>query len=192
MYDKRFVEQLEEFIPHLHEVKFFGGEPFVIDLYYQIWEKIVQIKPEVLITIQTNGTVLNDRIKRIMEHGNFHITVSLDSLNPEVYQRIRQNSDLDKVKSNIQYFRNYAKSKENFIGISVCAMRHNWKDFPHLVEYCHELDIPIYFHTLIAPLDCSLWNLSEEQLMKIIKYLTNHKFEQNTPCLLYTSPSPRD
>ncbi|MDP6909849.1 MAG: SPASM domain-containing protein, partial [Flavobacteriales bacterium] len=60
-YDEAFVEQLEEFIPHLEEVKFYGGEPFLIDIYYQIWEKIIEINPTVRISVQTNGTILNNR-----------------------------------------------------------------------------------------------------------------------------------
>src|SRR5690606_6216470 len=35
-YDSTFVEQLKEFIPHLKEAKFLGGEPFLIDIYYEI------------------------------------------------------------------------------------------------------------------------------------------------------------
>ena len=36
-YNDAFVDQLEEFIPNLHSTRFFGGEPFLIDIYYNIW-----------------------------------------------------------------------------------------------------------------------------------------------------------
>ncbi len=45
VYDAAFVDQLEEFIPYLEEVKFYGGEPFLIDIYYDIWERIMRINP---------------------------------------------------------------------------------------------------------------------------------------------------
>ena len=43
-YDDNFAEQLREFIPHLEEAKFFGGEPFLIRSYFQIWELMKHIK----------------------------------------------------------------------------------------------------------------------------------------------------
>ena len=52
-YDAAFVKQLEEFIPHLEEVKFYGGEPFLIEIYYEIWEKIMELNPKVRISVQT-------------------------------------------------------------------------------------------------------------------------------------------
>ena len=38
IYDDAFLLQLEEFLPHLNEAKFIGGEPFLIPIYYKIWE----------------------------------------------------------------------------------------------------------------------------------------------------------
>jgi MoaA/NifB/PqqE/SkfB family radical SAM enzyme len=38
-YNEAFVEQLEEFIPHLKELRFNGGEPFLINSVFRIFEK---------------------------------------------------------------------------------------------------------------------------------------------------------
>jgi len=40
-YDDFFVEQLEEYIPHLEKTEFLGGESFFIPLYFIIWIKII-------------------------------------------------------------------------------------------------------------------------------------------------------
>ena len=35
VYDQAFVEQLLPFLPHLTNAKFLGGEPFLVDIYYE-------------------------------------------------------------------------------------------------------------------------------------------------------------
>jgi len=46
-YGKKFVEELKEFIPHLHEARFNGGEPFLIQMYLEIWDLIFELNPNV-------------------------------------------------------------------------------------------------------------------------------------------------
>jgi MoaA/NifB/PqqE/SkfB family radical SAM enzyme len=102
-YDDKFVTQLEEFIPYLKEAKFLGGEPFLIKIYYKIWEKIIEINPDCVIDIQTNATILNSGIKDLLERGRFRIGVSIDSQTKEIYEKIRVNSNYEIVKSNLEY-----------------------------------------------------------------------------------------
>lgn len=56
-YNDAFVEQLEEFIPHLKELRFNGGEPFLINAVFRIFEKVEKLNPKLKIVIATNGTV---------------------------------------------------------------------------------------------------------------------------------------
>ena len=41
VYDANFVAQLKEFIPHLEHTTFSGGEPFLINIYFDIWDKMI-------------------------------------------------------------------------------------------------------------------------------------------------------
>lgn len=175
-YDKEFVKQLEKYIPHLHKTSFYGGEPFVIDIYYDIWEKIIKLNPECIIFVQTNASVLNTKIEKLMSKGNFHFNVSLDSLQKDIFQGIRIGSDYDKVIHNINYFIEYCKNKNSFIGISACVLQQNWKELPDLVKYSNNKDIPIYFNTVRFPPNTSLWNLKPDELKKISDYLSNVSF----------------
>jgi len=175
-YDKKFIEQLEEFLPYLNELKFYGGEPFLIDIYYDIWDKIAEINPDIHIIVQTNGTVLNSRVKKVIEKGEFHITISLDSLQKENYEKIRKNSKFEDVIENIKYFHDYCKTKNTFFGISVCAMKQNYHELPELISFCNKLDVPVYIHTIWFPLNCSLWNLASNDLAQIFDYLSEFDF----------------
>lgn len=179
-YDNGFVEQLEEFIPYLDEVKFYGGEPFLIELYYQIWEKIIEINPRVRISVQTNATVLNNRVKRILEHIDFHINVSFDSLQKNTYENIRVNADFDRTLENLKWFREYCKNKNTFFGVSVCAMQQNWKELPDFINFCNRLQVPVYFHTVLYPSSCSIIEMEAEKLKEVCDYLDSFNFPEST------------
>jgi sulfatase maturation enzyme AslB (radical SAM superfamily) len=180
-YDNQFVTQLEEFIPHLEEVKFYGGEPFLIDLYYDIWRKIIQLNPSVRISIQTNGTILNNKVKRIMEQSEFHVGISIDSLKKTDYESIRKNASFERTMENVAWFREYCKTRGTFFGIAACAMTHNWQELPDFVRYGNKFDIPIYFNTVFFPAELGFSSLSAEKLQHIIDVLSLEKFPQNSP-----------
>ncbi len=179
-YDAEFVNQLEEFIPYLEKINFYGGEPFLIEIYYDIWERVKKLNPSLLLSVQTNGTVLNNRVKRIMESTNFHLNISLDSLQKENYERIRKNADFDRVMENISYFYDYCKSRNTFFGISVCAMQQNWQEIPDFITYCNKLQVPVYIHTVFYPAQCAIRTMKPEQLSAMVEYLQQFSFPANT------------
>ncbi|MBK8698401.1 MAG: hypothetical protein IPN29_02155 [Saprospiraceae bacterium] len=39
-YDDKFVDERAEFLPGITDLKFLGGEPFLIDAYLKIWERV--------------------------------------------------------------------------------------------------------------------------------------------------------
>ncbi len=180
-YNTAFVNQLEEFIPYLDEVKFYGGEPFLVDIYYDIWERILKLNPKVRISVQTNGTTLNSRLKDLMEGIDFHINISFDSLKKEVYEEIRKNAVYERVRENINYFREYCRRKNTFFGISVCAMQQNRMELPEFINFCNGLDAPVYFHTVLYPEHCSIRNLSATQLDETVDFLKGFSFPEGTP-----------
>ena len=175
-YDNAFVEQLTEFIPHLTETKFYGGEPFLIPLYYDIWEKIIALNPRCRITIQTNATVMNDKVRNLLGRANVHINVSLDAVTPHVYESIRKGARYETVQENLRYFAGSCRKNNRFFGITAQIMQHNWKELPLLVDFCNAMDIPLYLGTVWFPLTASLWNLDPERLSQIEAYLKQASF----------------
>lgn len=175
VYDQKFVDQLEEFIPYLEEVKFYGGEPFLIEIYYDIWEKIIEINPKIRISVQTNATILNKRVKEILSKANFHLNISIDSLEKENYEKIRKNANFERVMNNLDWFYNYAREKETFFGISTCLMNNNYHEVPIFLNFCAQRDIPIYFHFVDYPKQLALKSLHKEKLKSIYLDLSNFK-----------------
>jgi len=180
-YDDAFVDQLEEFIPHLEEAKFYGGEPFLVEIYYKIWERIIELNPKIRISVQTNATVLNSRVKHILERSEFHLNLSIDSFDRGNYERIRTNANYDRTMENLEWFYNYCKQRGTFFGISACAMTSNWRDLPEVVRRCNALDVPVYFHTVFFPTSEGFHSLTEEGLTEVLTELEPFQFTEDTP-----------
>ncbi len=191
-YDDFFVKQLEPFIPHLKEAKFLGGEPFLIKTYYQIWDLIIQLNPNIKVSITTNGTILNDRIKHILEKMNTDIVISIDSLEKENYERIRINAKFDLVMGILRYFRDYVERKRTTLSIATCPMQQNWKEMPYFVRFCNEHGIYLYFNTVTWPEDHSLETMSQDELSKIVKFLQAVLLIENTDVHRYNNSNYRD
>ena len=175
IYDSAFLDQLKPFIPHLKQAKFIGGEPFVIDIYYKIWELIISMNPNCRIGIQTNGTVLNSKIKTILEKGKFNIGISIDSVNKETYESIRKRAKFDVVMKNLEYFQDYCHRKRTGFGISTCYMQQNWKEIPDIIEFCNKRNIPIYFNRVISPYSASLKYMTYNELHTVYQFFCRYK-----------------
>lgn len=179
-YSEKFVEELSEFLPHLKEARFVGGEPFLIKTHYKIWEKIIDINPNINVTVLTNATTLTNKIKTLLEKGNFTLSISIDGITKEVYERIRINASYDDVMLNVAFFKKYNESRGKHLIFNVCAMRQNYHDLPNMLSYCNQNSIELILHTVYFPHDCSLWNLNEYELERILElYAGIHFSAQN-------------
>lgn len=173
-YNESFVNELDEFIPHLTDAKFLGGEPFMIELYLKIWERILKLNPAIRIHITTNGTSLSSRIKNLLEGLNAGIIVSIDSVNKATYEKIRVNGNFDKVMENLNYFVDYTKRKRTFISIAACPIIYNWRELPELLSFCIEKGITLYFNAVFSPAELSLREQSSSYLTEVISFLEAH------------------
>ena len=177
-----FIDQLKPFIPHLTETKFLGGEPFLSDIYPKIWETIIEFNPECKIRVQTNGTILNDKIKEILLRGNFQIGLSIDTLNPAHYEKIRTGAKIEKTLENIEFFNYICQKNNSLASISVCPMKENRFDIPEIVDFCNRKDIYIFFNN-VSTEGFSLEELSEQELKELaIFYSKNIHYGKNPVC----------
>lgn len=176
IYGEPFIQELSKYIPNLKELICIGGEPFLIKEYYDLWDKLIRINPTCRINITTNGTILNDKIKNLLEKGNFIINLSFDSLDKETYEKIRVNANFDTVISNMNYFGQVMKRQGKVLGIPVCVLKDNCKGIPDLVRFCNDNSYHINILTIYRNIDVAAWNLSSTQLKELKVFYQQQKF----------------
>ena len=186
-YDKAFVDQIRTYLPSLSRANFLGGEPFLISIYYDIWDAIIELNPEIEVAITSNGTMLNARAKEIvLQLKRCKVTLSIDSLRKETWEAIRKNGNFDDLMGNIQWL----LQTDRLRSFSVCPMIQNWREMPEILRFCQQHDLDIYFNVVYGPLggkldtihhagvvpEVSLQTLSTENLNEVIAYYQEQTF----------------
>lgn len=176
IFDARFLDQLEVFIPHLHTARFIGGEPLAIPVYYDIWERIIARNPKCNIVIQTNGTILNERVKLLAEQGNVHFSVSIDSLQQDAYEQIRLGAKLPQVLSNIDFFSENARLRKREFVLCFCPMRSNYSEIPAFIAFANQKLSLICLNRFLYPAKLALWSLPSTEIARIISSFKETSF----------------
>lgn len=172
IYDDNFVNQLLPFLPYLKKTRFFGGEPFLIDIYYKIWNHLIELNPNCIVSITTNGTVYNEKVKRILENLNCEIVVSLDSVTKSTYEVIRKNAKLEQTLSNLEALSEICRRKNISLSIAICPMVINCREMPELVSFANQMGIGVNFNTVFHPPDQSIKSLGydvQKQLLDLYR-----------------------
>ncbi len=177
-YGEKFLTELKEFIPHLHEARFNGGEPFLIKNYYRIWDMAFELNPKMKMVIATNGTVLNQKVKDYMARGNFHFNISMDGATKETYESIRINGDFNELMEHFQFFRDYCKTNHRTLCIMVNPLRQNWEEMPLFINFANKYNVHIWFNTIMKPAEQALWSLPAEKLADIYKTLSSARLNE--------------
>lgn len=173
-YDDGFVKQLEEYLPHAKEIKFYGGEPFLIDTYYKIWDKLIAIKSIAKLHVVTNGTVLNDKVKNYLRKLNFTITVSFDAMNKDLFESIRVGAEFENVRNHILEYTKLLGGKG--LSLSVTPMKTNCREVPAIIDFCNSLNATVNMSFVENPSSMALWTMPSKELKELELFYKSYKF----------------
>ena len=139
----RIVELFEEIkeFPELEYIEFHNyNEPLLHPEYFFYFaSRARSILGEKKIGIVTNGSTMTEILAwRILELEPHHVWFSLDSLVPDVYERIRPGLKLLRVLSGINHFWKAAKEKEFPVGIIFTVMEENKGEVEYFKRYWTE------------------------------------------------------
>lgn len=171
IYPDSFVEQLEPYLPHLKRVNFLGGEPFLIEMYYKIWERLVAVNPGCKIHVQTNGMVLNNKVKTILSKGKFYVGISIDSLEKEKFEEIRKFANLDRWSSNMAFFKEYTQSMKTDLSLVFTPMIDNMYEVPDFLKFTNDNNAFFYLNTLTEPEEMAITSVDVDTLEKYLQFL---------------------
>lgn len=186
VFDNNFIQQLKPYLKHLKYSVFSGGEPFLIPIYEKIWEFISLNNPKSTIYVQTNGTVLNDKIKNLLSKYHLNIGISIDSFIKKTYESIRRNANFERTMCNLNYFIEHSQSIQSGMTLMVTPMTVNALEIPNMVNFCNTKGIYFSISILEWPKHLAIWSLSSSELMLILENYQNFKnpIDETNPILL--------
>ena len=185
VYPANFLEQLIPFIPHFKVVRLQGGEPFLIPFYLDLIDKIGELNKKCKIYIQTNGTILSDRIRKIIDNRQIELSVSTDAFNKSDYEFIRKNSNFNKTIQNILDFNQIFRQRNKKLNINYCVLSKNILKIHEAIDFCNEHELNLQFIIVDNPASLSIFNLDEKEINDIKLYLNTciNKYKSHSSVL---------
>lgn len=176
----KFFEELKPFLENAGLLDFYGGEPFLIDIYLKIFDYVLEKNPTAQIYIQSNGTVASRKVLNYIDYMNISLSLSIDSVVKDTYEKIRVGADYDSVVKNVELFHNILKKNNKQFYMSPILCNLNYTELLEFYNFCNKFDMKLYFHDLTAPRDLSVYVLEYNELSNNIKILDN-KFKNIIP-----------
>lgn len=150
-------------VPSGSEVALAGGEPFLVRDYLDLLERM---PADVSLTISTNGSVLNNRLIRLLKKfSKFYLMISIDAVG-DLYSTIRVNGSWSIVEKNVDIL------AQNFKDITIVTtvQKDNINHLHQIYSWCQEKNLAWRAHLLTRP-DYLHWrqntSIDIEQLQQI-------------------------
>jgi cyclic pyranopterin phosphate synthase len=169
----------EKIFPTLREVELLSGEPFLQKDTYKLIDILSKQNPTCRWIITTNGHwKLNDKIKTDLDKILLRdIIISIDSVVPETYSKIRKLGKLEIVLKNLDEFITYEKSRrarglKGFnIKINYLIQKDNWKEIKIIHDFNKSKpEISSFITFLHEPHMYSLLEMSISERLEILDY----------------------
>jgi MoaA/NifB/PqqE/SkfB family radical SAM enzyme len=171
VYGDDFFTDLAEVLPHLHRVKFLGGEPFLVPEHHRVWDMLSDADLEVPCHITTNGTVWNDRVERVLERHPVSLAVSMDGVRPATVAAIRVGAQLRTILRNLERFCAYASDRGTEVTLTFALMRANWRELWDFLRFADDLDLSVWVNSVYSPRRLSLYWLDDGDLAEVVERL---------------------
>lgn len=155
-----------------------SGEPFIQPDTYRLINEVSAVNPNCQWTFTTNlHWRLTDKIKSSLDKIIIkNIIVSIDSLNPDVYSKIRKLGDLKFVLKNIDELIKYqdirieTRKSGLQIRLNFLTQKDNWFELKEIIQFCLNKKIIPFITLLHNPLDFSILNLDHDERIKILNF----------------------
>ncbi len=178
--DIGFWEQAErDIFPYVKEIDMLSGEPFIQKDTYRLIDVVSRLNPGCRWIFSTNmHWKLTPKIRSALDRIEIkNLIMSVDSLDPALYHRIREPGDLAFVLANIEEMLGYVKSRtargksDVKLALNFLTQLDNWHEIPQVIDYCESRGIAPLITFLYEPAEYSLLSLGEEERIRIVERL---------------------
>lgn len=169
-----------EIFPYLKDIDMLSGEPFIQEDTFKLINEMSVINPECHWNFTTNiHWDFTDDIAAILTKIKIrNINVSIDSLIPDMYSKIRPPGNLAFVLANLNKLISFRESRRNFqyfdLTFNMTVQKDNWKEVPSVIEFCLNKKLNPHIFTLKVPTEYSMLSFEEEKRKEILEYLFNN------------------
>jgi organic radical activating enzyme len=177
-YGERFFEEMEEILPHVEHVEFYGGEPFLVKAHIRIMDILSRVNPGCTIYVNTNGVSLYPKVKTYLEELNLKtIAVSMDAVSDSLHRQIRFGLRNELFLNNFDYFLDLRSRRGVDIMLNVTEHRKNWYELPEIFRFAEAKEVYLHINTCIHPHNVTLYTLPTDELSYVLRFLVRMRQE---------------
>ncbi|MGZ3690414.1 MAG: radical SAM protein [Pseudobdellovibrio sp.] len=185
-----YWQQLQKDIfPNLCEIEVVGGEPFYQKRTFQLMEKMLELNPDCLWYITSNGQFnFKGKIENALKKLRIsYFSVSIDSLIPEKFHQIRKNGILEKTVKfldDLIEFRKQTEQKKKFkIIVNFVLQKDNYTELEAIMKFVKDRDIALYVIPMIGPIKFSIYDMPSADQKQILQKIRNLKPDYGSYCI---------
>jgi len=183
-----------EIFPYLKEIVILGGEPFMQKDTYRLIDEITEASPDCHFSFVTNANYrfsrkIQQHLDKIQNLGR--ISISLDGVSKESFEKIRLKGNLELVMKTIQDIIQYRESRrerglnEFAMQIQMAVQKDNYWDIKGVYEFGIKHDIEIEYNYVHSPLRYSLSDYPIEKKYLVLQDLIVNLATVHEPTLIY-------
>ena len=142
----RFLDEVRTLLPQAQILFLYGGEPLLEEANLALLETLASAPGATRLFLGTNGTVMNERIRAILEQVNLGLLgVSVDSIVPELYEELRAPAKWEYLRSNLDYFARLLRRQRGAYHLGMTINKCNYRELADYIVFADALGaLPLF------------------------------------------------
>ncbi|MDD5020837.1 MAG: radical SAM protein [Endomicrobiaceae bacterium] len=172
--NRQFIDFIVDTIPYLENITWQGGEVFLHNKFQDLFE--LAGKHNVKQNIITSGLLLNQKIIDSVMKYNTELTISIDSVDKQTYEKIRCGANFKQLLKNLEIIKKYKNKKYFNYNMTSVIMSLNYNQLDSLVDFAisHGFNL-VSFQKVICNHDNKFLSLTKEQEKEVFKNINKLK-----------------
>lgn len=141
-----FFEDVKKNVEAAQMVFFYGGEPLIENRNLDLMEYLSEKGYPTRVFLITNGTVLNEKIKSVLNKSNLgFMSVSVDSIRENLYEELRYPAKWRETREHLKFFSEVLKKKKGGMLMLLTINKKNQEEMLNFIKFSRELDAIPFF-----------------------------------------------
>ena len=137
---KKILDEIMELFPFLERIYWQGGEVLSLPYFKGLLKKSLQY-PNIRQSVITNFQLADDEFIDLVVKNNIELTISIDGVTKETYEKIRIGGNFDRLTNNLKKLNDKMRGINNnktILNLNVVVMRENHDKLANFVDFAHK------------------------------------------------------